>query len=91
MPLQTDSPIPDDPAARIEALEELLSALPGEAMLSSELDGFLAGVLVCPRLLRPSARETAPSLTGWQGAKVGRNEPCLCGSGLKHKKCCGRH
>jgi len=21
--------------------------------------------------------------------KVGRNEPCLCGSGKKHKKCCG--
>lgn len=24
------------------------------------------------------------------GAKVGRNEPCPCGSGKKHKKCCGR-
>ena len=22
--------------------------------------------------------------------KAGRNEPCPCGSGLKHKKCCGR-
>jgi len=22
--------------------------------------------------------------------KQGRNEPCLCGSGLKHKRCCGR-
>ena len=22
--------------------------------------------------------------------KIGRNEPCQCGSGLKHKKCCGR-
>jgi preprotein translocase subunit SecA len=21
--------------------------------------------------------------------KVGRNEPCLCGSGKKYKKCCG--
>jgi uncharacterized protein YchJ len=21
--------------------------------------------------------------------KVGRNEPCPCGSGRKHKKCCG--
>lgn len=21
--------------------------------------------------------------------KVGRNEPCPCGSGKKHKKCCG--
>jgi preprotein translocase subunit SecA len=23
-------------------------------------------------------------------AKVGRNDPCPCGSGRKHKKCCGR-
>ncbi len=22
--------------------------------------------------------------------KVGRNDPCLCGSGKKHKKCCGK-
>jgi SWIM/SEC-C metal-binding protein len=22
-------------------------------------------------------------------AKVGRNEPCLCGSGKKYKRCCG--
>ena len=25
-----------------------------------------------------------------QGAKVGRNEPCPCGSGKKYKKCCGQ-
>ena len=24
-----------------------------------------------------------------QGAKVGRNDPCPCGSGKKYKKCCG--
>jgi preprotein translocase subunit SecA len=24
-----------------------------------------------------------------QGRKVGRNEPCTCGSGKKFKKCCG--
>jgi uncharacterized protein YecA (UPF0149 family) len=24
-----------------------------------------------------------------KGAKVGRNEPCPCGSGKKYKKCCG--
>ena len=24
------------------------------------------------------------------GKKNGRNDKCLCGSGLKHKKCCGR-
>jgi hypothetical protein len=24
-------------------------------------------------------------------SKIGRNEPCPCGSGLKYKKCCGIH
>ena len=22
--------------------------------------------------------------------KIGRNEPCPCGSGMKYKKCCGK-
>jgi uncharacterized protein YecA (UPF0149 family) len=26
-----------------------------------------------------------------QSPKVGRNEPCPCGSGKKYKKCCGAH
>jgi preprotein translocase subunit SecA len=25
-----------------------------------------------------------------EGEKVGRNDPCLCGSGKKYKKCCGK-
>ncbi len=25
-----------------------------------------------------------------EGRKVGRNDPCICGSGKKYKKCCGR-
>jgi uncharacterized protein YecA (UPF0149 family) len=24
-----------------------------------------------------------------EGPKVGRNDPCPCGSGKKYKKCCG--
>ena len=26
-----------------------------------------------------------------KGPKVGRNDPCPCGSGLKYKKCCGKN
>ena len=26
-----------------------------------------------------------------KGHKIGRNDPCPCGSGLKYKKCCGRN
>ncbi len=34
---------------------------------------------------RPRERERAPV-----GGRVGRNDPCPCGSGKKYKKCCGR-
>lgn len=30
----------------------------------------------------------APQSPFVAGAKVGRNDPCPCGSGKKHKKCC---
>ena len=35
------------------------------------------------RLLNPQVPKQAEK-------KVGRNEPCPCGSGLKYKKCCGK-
>ena len=40
----------------LRQLEKELAGLPGdgEAMLVSELDGFLAGILVCPDLIMPS-------------------------------------
>jgi SEC-C motif domain protein len=34
-----------------------------------------------------SAPQAAPTVR--KGPKVGRNQPCPCGSGKKHKKCCG--
>jgi uncharacterized protein len=33
-------------------------------------------------------KQTRPFFEG--GTKVGRNDPCFCGSGKKFKKCCGR-
>lgn len=45
------------------------------------------------KLLPPTREESPPSKEGivtveMAGAKVGRNDPCPCGSGLKYKKCC---
>jgi preprotein translocase subunit SecA len=31
----------------------------------------------------------APKTVVRAGEKVGRNEPCPCGSGKKYKRCCG--
>jgi uncharacterized protein YecA (UPF0149 family) len=33
---------------------------------------------------------TPPRPTVYEKKKVGRNEPCPCGSGKKYKRCCGR-
>jgi preprotein translocase subunit SecA len=35
-------------------------------------------------------RAAAPAAGGGPGAKLGRNDPCYCGSGLKYKKCHGK-
>ena len=35
-------------------------------------------------------KEQKLSKTVVKGPKVGRNDPCPCGSGKKYKKCCGR-
>jgi preprotein translocase subunit SecA len=38
----------------------------------------------------PRKPESRPEPARREGPKVGRNEPCPCGSGKKYKKCCGR-
>ena len=36
-------------------------------------------------------REQKQSETIRKSKKIGRNDPCPCGSGKKYKKCCGRN
>lgn len=42
-------------------------------------------VFVCDEHLVAAATGVAPQD---RGGKVGRNDPCSCGSGLKWKRCC---
>ncbi|NYE60944.1 uncharacterized protein FHW58_002096 [Duganella sp. 1224] len=44
------------------------------------------GAKVAPAVVQINAFFHAPQP---KAAKVGRNDPCPCGSGQKHKKCCG--
>ena len=37
-----------------------------------------------------SASDTKPQPIVNNGPKVGRNDPCPCGSGKKYKQCCGK-
>ena len=43
------------------------------------------------QVLKPApTAPTAPVVKSGTNKKVGRNDPCPCGSGKKYKKCCGR-
>jgi uncharacterized protein YecA (UPF0149 family) len=58
------------------------------------LIGAAAGVMKIYRYFREQRLRTAPALRTGSGdrspTKVGRNDPCPCGSGRKYKHCCGK-
>jgi preprotein translocase subunit SecA len=64
----------NDPAAAPSALEAQRSPAPAGAGPRRESQG---GVDAAVKTVRRAAE------------KVGRNDPCPCGSGKKYKKCCG--
>mgnify|MGYP000021932147 CR=1 FL=1 len=41
---------------------------------------------LCRQLFESETSETVKR----DGEKIGRNDPCPCGSGKKYKKCCGK-
>jgi preprotein translocase subunit SecA len=58
----------------------------------AEVDRFEAKKekpLVLSRGGEEAAKKQAPPVKR-ETRKVGRNEPCPCGSGKKYKKCCGK-
>lgn len=55
----------------------------------SDLLGREVQVPVAPRQPPEPVEYVAPK-PFIRGPKIGRNEPCPCGSGKKYKKCCGR-
>lgn len=46
--------------------------------------------LLTPEKRKELYKKQKASGTVVKGPKVGRNDPCPCGSGKKYKKCCGR-
>ena len=69
-------------------------ARPGAARSRPRVGGLAADPMA--RALRESTNGAAGAGGGVQagytptGARIGRNDPCWCGSGLKYKKCHGR-
>jgi hypothetical protein len=83
-------PLLDLPPAAQQALPALVAAFLGDLQDVGRLaDG--RGLAAAVRAAAPSFRERASgrgaNLTR-PGAKIGRNDPCPCGSGKKYKTCC---
>jgi len=83
-------------AAAFASLDTLGAVASEESALTSmeinrlcdEAPGLIAAAL--PLLYTAAAEQRdAASGPGARAVKVGRNEPCPCGSGKKHKRCCG--
>jgi preprotein translocase subunit SecA len=77
-----------DPSRR---LKSVFSSLP-QQFVHNEISGLSQPATQQQRTpaQQPGA-ESQPALVPVRksGPKVGRNEPCPCGSGRKYKKCCG--
>ena len=61
---------------------------PSGITLKRELDLPLPGLDPGHAEKADSQRQTEPVR---KGKKIGRNDPCPCGSGKKYKHCCGRN
>ncbi len=57
-------------------------------MMTQEAPSIIPGVVTTLNAWRMSQRSDPHPRAG-NGPKVGRNDPCPCGSGKKYKKCCG--
>jgi len=73
-------------------LKSVFSSLP-QQFVHNEISG-LSQPSPQPQRAMPQQQDgeppPAPAPIRKSGPKVGRNEPCPCGSGKKYKKCCGR-
>ena len=58
--------------------------------LGEQMRTALGVKLTADNQLVPLEAEEVPMLEAPASKKVGRNDPCPCGSGKKFKKCCGR-
>lgn len=86
-PQQLDEDIRRGPAAALQALRDsghgLIDDIPRETAMWSAIHH------VPPAVLPPIPLGTLREPIVREGAKVGRNDPCPCGSGRKYKKCHG--
>jgi hypothetical protein len=78
-----------------ESIKQEVPTLCGAMLADLESQGRLSGGRVLGayvRALKDAFAEAAsgkPKPVKRPGSRIGRNDPCPCGSGRKYKKCCG--
>jgi preprotein translocase subunit SecA len=81
-------------AAQKAAYERLGSENEDEAAVEEQSD-VVKNALKRKKVAEPTATSgdgtDTVNKTIRKGKKIGRNDPCPCGSGKKYKKCCGRN
>jgi hypothetical protein len=84
--------------ARLELPASVKSEVPalcGAMLADLESQGRLSGGRVLGAYVRALKEAFAEAVSGKPkpvkrpGSRIGRNDPCPCGSGRKYKKCCG--
>ena len=76
----------------LQAFENLLRSLP-QSLIQADVPGLSRPQQAAPSPPANDAEPEAPKIElpiKRELPKVGRNEPCPCGSGKKFKNCCGR-
>ncbi len=78
-----------DPLEMMEGIKEL--DLPSEELRQNmlrEIEDAMARAGMAHK--PPENPSSGANIPMWAGKKVGRNDPCPCGSGKKYKNCCGK-
>jgi preprotein translocase subunit SecA len=83
----------EDEGVADEQPEPVTAASPQRAAAQATIEDFTRNIQRKKdremAALQFAGSDTSASQTVVKGAKVGRNDPCPCGSGKKYKKCCG--
>jgi preprotein translocase subunit SecA len=73
-----------------QTLHSTSTAFAGSAGPAPSPDGKKASDVVSEAAAAAEAQSKVKALPVRTGPKVGRNDPCPCGSGKKYKQCCGK-
>ncbi len=85
---QAPTPVPPPQAKANFTVTVPGFAEPEQTLTPDASDGSLEGLLATLEQQSPKKQNALPPTTA--SAKIGRNDPCPCGSGKKYKACCGR-